>query len=65
MNMAGATDSQLEEKFPDGRHRTTTYANDPEEWEEIEVALTSVADRLSRIAASESELQGILDLNTV
>jgi len=65
MNMADATDSQLEEKFPDGRHRTTTYTNDPAEWIRVETALTQVADRLIRIAASESELQGILDLNTV
>jgi len=65
MNMANATDSQLEEKFPDGRHRTTTYANDATEWGRIEGALAQVADRLIRIAASESELQGILDLNTV
>jgi hypothetical protein len=63
--MANATDSQLEEKFPDGRHRTTTYANDATEWGRIEGALATVADRLIRIAASESELQGILDLNTV
>jgi len=65
MNMANATDSQLEEKFPDGRHRTTTYANDATEWGRIEGALAKIADRLIRIAASESELQGILDLNTV
>jgi hypothetical protein len=65
MNMSGATDSQLEEKFPDGRHRTTTYANDPAEWREIEDALTEVANRLIKISESESELQRILDLNTV
>lgn len=65
MNMSGATDSQLEEKFPDGRHRTTTYANDPADWSKIETALSAAADQLIKIAASESELQRILDLNTV
>jgi hypothetical protein len=65
MDMTGATESELVERFPDGTTRHTKFMNDPEKWKAIENALERAA--LKYVAAIEDEavLKEIVFANTV
>ena len=65
MNMYDAKESELVERFPDGRTRHTKYTNDPEKWENLLSALQSAVAKLNAIVADEEELQRVVFANTV
>jgi hypothetical protein len=60
MDMTGATESELVERFPNGTTRHTKYANDPDKWATIQEQLERVAAELNAAATDEEELKRIV-----
>lgn len=65
MNMTGATESELVERFPDGRVRHTKYLNDPEKWASLQTAIETAVAKLNAIVNDEEELKRVVFANTV
>ena len=65
MHMLEATDSELIENFPNGTTRHTVYANDPEEWADIEASLNLATRKMKDILANASSLEDLVFKNTV
>jgi hypothetical protein len=65
MVMYDAKESELVERFPDGRTRHTKYTNDPEKWANLQSALESAVAKLNAIAGNEEELERVVFANTV
>ena len=65
MNMTGATESELVERFPDGRVRHTKYTNDPEKWASLQAAIETAVAKLNAIVNDEEELKRVVFANTV
>jgi hypothetical protein len=65
MNMYDAQESELVERFPDGRTRHTTYTNDPEKWESLKTSLEAAVAKLNRIVEDEEALTQLVVANTV
>lgn len=65
MVMTGATESELIEKFPDGRTRHTKYMNDPEKWSSIQTSIERAVEKLNMALEDTEELKRIVYANTV
>ena len=66
MEMTGATESELVERFPDGQTRHTRFINDTEKWTMIEQALEkAVAKMNNALDMKGDELKRIVFENTV
>jgi len=66
MEMTGATESELVERFPDGQTRHTRFINDAEKWTMIEQALErAVAKMNNALDMKGDELKRIVFENTV
>lgn len=65
MVMYGATESELVERFPDGRVRHTKYTNDPEKWASLQAAIETAVAKLNSIATDDEELKRVVFANTV
>jgi hypothetical protein len=65
MNMYDAKESELVERFPDGRVRHTTYTNDPAKWASLQTAIETAVTKLNAIVADEEELKRVVFANTV
>ncbi len=65
MDMTGATESELVERFPDGSVRHTKFMNDPEKWKTITDAIERNVIRLKAALENEEELKRIVFANTV
>jgi hypothetical protein len=65
MTMYDAKESELIERFPDGRVRHTKYTNDPEKWASLQTALETAVAKLTAIVEDEEELKRVVFANTV
>ena len=65
MDMAGATESELIERFPGGDVRHTRFLNDPEKWKSIQDAIEKAVATLNAAIDNPEELQRIVFANTV
>jgi len=64
MNMTGASESELIERFPDGRTRHTKFMNDPEKWATIQLAIEEAVVELRKAMEEEETLKWIVFQNT-
>jgi hypothetical protein len=65
MDMTGATESELIERFPGGKSRHTKFLNDPAKWNMIEHALERAVDTMRSAVENPEELKRIVFENTV
>lgn len=65
MVMTGATESELVERFPDGRTRHTKYLNDPEKWASLQTAIENGVAKLNAVIADDEALKQVVFANTV
>ena len=65
MDMSGATESELIERFPNGEVRHTKFLNDPEKWRVIQEAIEKAVATLNEAADNADELRKIVFANTV
>jgi hypothetical protein len=65
MVMYDAKESELVERFPDGRTRHTKYTNDPEKWANLLAALQTAVAKLNAIVEDEEEFKRMVFANTV
>jgi hypothetical protein len=65
MVMSGATESELVERFPDGRVRHTKFLNDAEKWSSIQAAIERATEKLNQAITDDEELERIVYANTV
>ena len=65
MEMAGATESELIERFPDGRVRHTKYLNDREKWSSLQTAIEAGVTKLNALLTDEEALKRVVFANTV
>jgi hypothetical protein len=65
MEMAGATESELIERFPDGRVRHTKYLNDPEKWKSLQTAIEANVAKLNAVVEDAEALKQVVFANTV
>lgn len=64
MNMTGASESELVERFPDGQTRHTKFMNDPEKWATIQTAIEEAVVELRKAVEDEETLKWIIYENT-
>lgn len=65
MEMAGATESELIERFPTGEVRHTKFINDPEKWRVLQEAIEKAVVKLNAALDNPEELKKIVFANTV
>jgi hypothetical protein len=65
MEMAGATESELIERFPDGQVRHTRYGNDPAKWASLQSAIETATAKLNAVASDIDALKRVVFANTV
>lgn len=65
MNMYGATESELIERFPGGDTRHTKYAADEAIWKSIEASIVRAVEKLNLAMTDDAELKRIVYANTV
>lgn len=65
MVMSGAVESELIERFPDGKVRHTKFLNDPEKWASIQAAIERATEKLNQAIADDDELERVVYANTV
>lgn len=65
MQLYGATESELIERFPDKTTRTTVFANDEEKWSHIHSLLERNVAKLNEALDDAEELKRIVVANTV
>jgi hypothetical protein len=65
MNMYDASESELIERFPDGRVRHTKFTNDPVKWASIVSSIERAVAKLNAALSDEEELKRIVFANTV
>jgi hypothetical protein len=65
MNMYDAKESELIERFPDGKTRHTLYPADVEKWMTIQTAVERGVEKLKVAMTDEEELKRIVFMNTV
>lgn len=65
MDMTGATESELVERFPDGTTRHTKYLNDSTKWASIQQQLERVSDEMNAAVADEEMLKRIVFAVTI
>ena len=65
MDMAGAAESELIERFPGGEVRHTKFVNDPEKWRILQEAIEKAVVGLNAALDDPEELRRIVFANTV
>lgn len=65
MDMTGATESELIERFPDGNTRHTKFLNDAQKWKSIEDAIERAAVKYVAAVEDPETLKQIVFANTV
>jgi hypothetical protein len=65
MEMTGATESELVERFPDGRTRYTKFMNDAQKWKIIEEAIEKAVVKMNTAVEDDNALKQIVFENTV
>ena len=65
MNMYDAKESELIERFPNGKTRHTLYPSDAEKWASIETAIRRNVDKINTALEDPEELKRIIFANTV
>jgi hypothetical protein len=65
MNMIGCPESELIERFPDGRTRVTKFLNDPEKWDTIQKAIEAAVETMNKALVDEEALKRIVFANTI
>ena len=65
MKMLGCPESELIERFPDGRTRVTKFLNDPAKWDTIEKAISAAVDTMNAALVDEETLKRIVFANTI
>jgi len=65
MSMTGATESELIERFPDGRTRHTKFVNDPEKWKTLQDAIEKAVAEMNAALRDNDTLKRIVFTNTV
>jgi hypothetical protein len=65
MNMYDAKESELIERFPDGKTRHTLYPADSEKWGTIQTAVEKGVEKLRLATEDDEELKRIVFANTV
>lgn len=65
MDMTGAAESELVERFPDGKTRHTKFINDPEKWKFIEEATAEAVTKMNEILENPDQLKRIVFENTI
>lgn len=65
MNMYDAKESELIERFPDGRTRHTVYTNDPAKWDSLKSAIETAVVKLNALLEDEEALKRVVFANTV
>lgn len=65
MEMSGATESELIERFPGGETRHTKFMNDPEKWKTIEQAIEKAVAKMNLALDNPEQLKRIVFENTV
>jgi hypothetical protein len=65
MDMTGASQAELVERFPDRTTRTTKYLNDPEKWKSIRDAIEQKVTLMNDMIQDAEKLKRIVFLNTV
>jgi hypothetical protein len=65
MEMTGASESELIERFPDGTVRHTKFLNDPEKWKTIQTAIEKGVEKLNSSLVDEEALKRVVFANTV
>lgn len=65
MEMTGATESELVERFPGGETRHTKFLNDADKWRAIEQALEKAVAKMNGALENPEQLKRIVFENTV
>lgn len=65
MEMAGATESELIERFPNGDVRHTRFENNPEKWALLQEAIEKAVAKMNAALDDNEELKKIVFANTV
>ena len=65
MNMYGATEAELIERFPGGKTRHTKYLADEAVWNSLEQSIRKAVDKLNLAMGDDEELKRIVYANTV
>jgi hypothetical protein len=65
MDMTGATESELVERFPDRTTRTTKFMNDAEKWKSLYDLMEKNTTKLNLIVSNPEELKRVVFANTV
>lgn len=65
MDMTGASQAELVERFPDKTTRTTKYLNDAEKWKAIYDAVQQKVSLINEMVEDAEKLKRIVFLNTV
>lgn len=65
MDMTGATEAELIERFPDGTTRHTKFLNDPTKWKGIQTAIEDAVRRMNAVLDVPADLKRIVFANTV
>ena len=64
MDLLGAVEAELLERFPDKTVRKTVFANDSNKWGAITAALRTASADMLEAVAYESKLLRIIEANT-
>jgi hypothetical protein len=64
MDLLGAVEAELLERFPDKTVRKTVFANDSNKWGAITAALRTASADMLEAVADESKLLRIIEANT-
>ena len=64
MDLIGAVEAELLERFPDKTVRKTVFSNDSNKWGAITAALRTASADLLEAAVDESKLMRIIEANT-
>lgn len=65
MDMTGATESELVERFPDGTNRTTKFLNDADKWKSLYDLMEKNALKVKSVVENPEELKRVVFENTV
>lgn len=65
MDMTGASEAELVERFPNGQVRHTKFLNDSEKWKAIQVAIEEAVADMNAMLRDEEDLKRMIYKNTV
>ncbi len=65
MDMAGAKESELLDRFPDGTTRTTKFLNDPEKWNALCGLIEKSTAKLRTVVEDRDELKRVVFARTI